>query len=73
MFNRIRLYCKKFLFPLNHAGESKHSKIGLVLGIIGGVIGLLIIGVIFIICKGKKKGCRPEVFVDVPGEFSVNK
>ncbi|XP_039146524.1 LRR receptor kinase SERK2-like isoform X1 [Dioscorea cayenensis subsp. rotundata] len=53
---------------MSDQGESNHSKIGLVLGIIGGVIGLLIISVIFIICKGKKKGCRPEIFVDVAGE-----
>ncbi|KAM0936926.1 putative transferase, protein kinase RLK-Pelle-LRR-II family [Dioscorea sansibarensis] len=72
-FTGNNLICgASFQYPcvskMSDQGESKHSKIGLVLGIIGGVIGLLIIGVIFIICKGKKKGCRPEVFVDVPGE-----
>ncbi|KAH7652791.1 Non-specific serine/threonine protein kinase protein [Dioscorea alata] len=72
-FTGNNLICgASFQYPcvskMSDQGESNHSKIGLVLGIIGGVIGLLIIGVIFIICKGKKKGCRPEIFVDVAGE-----
>ncbi|KAJ0960962.1 hypothetical protein J5N97_001066 [Dioscorea zingiberensis] len=53
---------------ISNQGESNHSKIGLVFGTIGGIIGLLIIGVLLILYKGKKKVYRPEVFVDVAGE-----
>lgn len=50
-------------------GGSHKSKIGVVLGTsIAGVIGLLFLGCILLYCKGQKKGHRPEVFVDVPGE-----
>ncbi|XP_064978148.1 LRR receptor kinase SERK2-like [Musa acuminata AAA Group] len=49
-------------------GKSPNSKIGIVLGIVGGVILLLVIGVVFLICKSRRKGYRREEFVDVAGE-----
>ncbi|KAF7037894.1 hypothetical protein CFC21_048171 [Triticum aestivum] len=51
-----------------YQGSSRGSKIGVVLGTVGGVIGLLIIGALFIICNGRRKGHLREVFVDVSGE-----
>lgn len=54
-------------FLLDLTGRSTNSKIGIVLGSAGGVIGLLIIGVAFLFCKGRRKGYRPEIFVDVSG------
>lgn len=50
-------------------GGSHNSKIGVVLGTsFAGVIGLLIVGFTLLYCKGRKKGYRPDVFVDVAGE-----
>ncbi|KAG1342350.1 putative LRR receptor kinase SERK2 [Cocos nucifera] len=49
-------------------GRSTNSKIGIVLGSAGGVIWLLVIGAAFLFCKGRRKGYRPEIFVDVSGE-----
>ncbi|KAG9451497.1 hypothetical protein H6P81_011462 [Aristolochia fimbriata] len=51
------------------AGGSKKSKIGVVIGTIAGVVGFLIcVGVLFLLLKGRHRGYRPEVFVDVAGE-----
>ncbi|KAM0838563.1 hypothetical protein ACQ4PT_060897 [Festuca glaucescens] len=52
----------------SYQGASRGSKIGIVLGTVGGVIGLLTIGALFIICNGRRKGHLREVFVDVSGE-----
>lgn len=50
-------------------GGSHSSKIGVVLGTIAGVIGLCFVVFIVLYCrKGRRKGYRPEVFVDVAGE-----
>lgn len=50
-------------------GGSHSSKIGIVLGSIAGVIGLSIVGFILLYFrKGRRKGYRPEVFVDVAGK-----
>lgn len=48
-------------------GSSKGSKIGIVIGTVGGVMGLLILGAICIICNGRRKSHLREVFVDVSG------
>lgn len=50
-------------------GKSQNSKVGIVLGIVGGVILLLVVGIICLICKSQRKGYRREEFVDVPGLF----
>ncbi|XP_048232721.1 probable LRR receptor-like serine/threonine-protein kinase At5g10290 isoform X2 [Ricinus communis] len=51
------------------SGSSNKPKIGIIVGIIGGVIILLLFGgLLFFICKGKHKGYKREVFVDVAGE-----
>uniref|UniRef100_A0A0D3F3P7 non-specific serine/threonine protein kinase n=1 Tax=Oryza barthii TaxID=65489 RepID=A0A0D3F3P7_9ORYZ len=49
-------------------GGSHSSKIGIVLGTVGGVIGLLIVAALFLFCKGRRKSHLREVFVDVAGE-----
>ncbi|KAL2343070.1 hypothetical protein Fmac_004355 [Flemingia macrophylla] len=50
-------------------GSSHKPKIGLIVGIvIGLVIILLLGGLLFFWCKGRHKGYRREVFVDVAGE-----
>jgi hypothetical protein len=52
-------------------GSSRGSTIGIVLGTVGGLMGLLIIGAIFIICNGRRKNHLREVFVDVSGSESA--
>ncbi|KAK4857761.1 hypothetical protein QYF36_005917 [Acer negundo] len=52
----------------NDSGNSKKPKVGIIVGIIGGIIVLLLGGVLFFMCKGRHKGNMREVFVDVAGE-----
>lgn len=50
------------------AGTSHKSKLGMILGIIGGIIGFLLLGaLVFLLSKGRHKGYKREVFVDVAG------
>ncbi|TXG60702.1 hypothetical protein EZV62_015275 [Acer yangbiense] len=51
----------------NDSGNSKKPKVGIIVGIIGGIIVLLLGGVLFFMCKGRHKGYMREVFVDVAG------
>ncbi|KAK1267698.1 putative LRR receptor-like serine/threonine-protein kinase [Acorus gramineus] len=53
---------------ISDSGGSNNSKIGIIIGTIGGIIGLFLIGLLAFFLKGKKKGYRREVFVDVAGE-----
>ncbi|KAJ8765761.1 hypothetical protein K2173_014883 [Erythroxylum novogranatense] len=51
------------------SGTSHKSKIGIIVGIVGGLaIIFLIGGLLFFLCKGRHKGCKEEVYVDVAGE-----
>ncbi|WCJ31898.1 LRR receptor kinase SERK2 [Euphorbia peplus] len=51
------------------SGSSDEPKIGIIVGIVGGILILLLFaGLLFFLCKGKHKGYRREVFVDVAGE-----
>lgn len=52
----------------NQGGGSHNSKVGVVVGIIGGVVGLLFIVAALLFCQCRKKAYKREVFVDVPGE-----
>ncbi|GMI67212.1 hypothetical protein like AT5G10290 [Hibiscus trionum] len=52
----------------NDSGSSRKSKVGTIVGIIGGFIILLFGGLLFFLCKGRRKGYMSEVFVDVAGE-----
>ncbi|KAL4579508.1 hypothetical protein LXL04_015657 [Taraxacum kok-saghyz] len=48
---------------------SKKSKAGIVIGVIGGVLGLLLLGcLVLFLWRGRNKGYKREVFVDVAGE-----
>ncbi|XP_058086535.1 LRR receptor kinase SERK2-like isoform X2 [Magnolia sinica] len=50
-------------------GGSRKPKIAIVFGTIGGVMGVLLCSaVLFLLWKGRHKGYRREVFVDVAGE-----
>lgn len=49
------------------SGSSKKPKIGIIVGIVGGLVVLLSGGLLFFLCKGKHKGYKREVFVDVAG------
>ncbi|XP_065873609.1 probable LRR receptor-like serine/threonine-protein kinase At5g10290 [Euphorbia lathyris] len=51
------------------SGSSNKPKIGIIVGIVGGILILLLFGgLLFFLCKGRHKGYRREVFVDVAGE-----
>ena len=49
------------------AGSSQKPKVGIIVGIVGGFIILLFGVLLFFLCKGRQKGYRGEVFVDVAG------
>ncbi|KAK7369338.1 hypothetical protein VNO80_11375 [Phaseolus coccineus] len=50
-------------------GSSHKQKTGLVVGIVIGLVAILFLGgLLFFWCKGRHKGYRREVFVDVAGE-----
>ncbi|GJM96339.1 hypothetical protein PR202_ga13163 [Eleusine coracana subsp. coracana] len=73
IFTGNNLTCgANFLHPcasnVSYQGSSRGSKIGIVLGTVGGAMGLLILGVLFIICHGRRKSHLREIFVDVSGE-----
>ncbi|KAB2055753.1 hypothetical protein F383_15434 [Gossypium arboreum] len=53
----------------NESGSSQKPKVGIIVGIIGGFIILLLFSsLLFFLCKGRRKGYKAEVFVDVAGE-----
>lgn len=50
------------------SGSSNKPKVGLIVGIIAGfTVALLLVGVLFFLCKGRYKGYKHEVFEDVAG------
>ncbi|CAD6251066.1 unnamed protein product [Miscanthus lutarioriparius] len=53
---------------MSYQSGSHSSKIGLILGTVGGILGLLIVGTLFLICNARRKSRLREVFVDVAGE-----
>ncbi|KAI3978557.1 hypothetical protein MKX01_015732 [Papaver californicum] len=61
-----------FLHPCasdNNNPVAHQSKLGILIGSVGGIIGILLLGgLLFFIWKGKQKGYKSEVFVDVAGE-----
>nr|DAD41111.1 TPA_asm: hypothetical protein HUJ06_015434 [Nelumbo nucifera] len=53
----------------NFTGTSKKSKFGIIFGVIGSVVGFLLCGgLLLLLLKGKHRGYRRELFVDVAGE-----
>ncbi|XWS33340.1 hypothetical protein CRYUN_Cryun22dG0073400 [Craigia yunnanensis] len=73
-FTGNRLNCGgNFPYPCvsngNDSGSLQKPKVGIIVGIVGGfIIFLLFGGLLFFLCKGRRKGYRGEVFVDVAGE-----
>ncbi|XP_066365192.1 LRR receptor kinase SERK2-like isoform X2 [Miscanthus floridulus] len=53
---------------MSYQSGSHSSKFGLILGTVGGILGLLIVGALFLICNARRKSHLREVFVDVAGE-----
>ncbi|KAK9162777.1 hypothetical protein Syun_003679 [Stephania yunnanensis] len=52
----------------NETGSSHKSKRGIIVGVAGGIVLLLLGVALFLVCKGKHKGYKREIFVDVAGE-----
>ncbi|KAK9096590.1 hypothetical protein Sjap_022087 [Stephania japonica] len=52
----------------NETGSSHKSKRGVIIGVVGGIVLLLLGVALFLVCKGKHKGYKREIFVDVAGE-----
>lgn len=53
----------------SNSGSSKRSKIGILAGTIGGgVVIILVLGLLFLLCQGRHRRNKGEVFVDVSGE-----
>ncbi|XP_056168306.1 probable LRR receptor-like serine/threonine-protein kinase At5g10290 isoform X2 [Syzygium oleosum] len=50
------------------SGASHKPKVGIIVGIVGGLFILLLVILVFILYKGRLKGYKREVFVDVAGE-----
>lgn len=48
-------------------GASHKPKVGIIVGIVGGLFILLLVILVFILYKGRLKGYKREVFVDVAG------
>ncbi|KAI6692087.1 hypothetical protein NL676_019797 [Syzygium grande] len=50
------------------SGASHKPKVGIIVGIVGGLFILLLVILVFILYRGRLKGYKREVFVDVAGE-----
>ncbi|TVU00520.1 hypothetical protein EJB05_54046 [Eragrostis curvula] len=65
------LNCGQHLFSCDggstRTGGSRNSKLNVVLGSIGGAVGLLVIGVIFLLWWQTMR-YRPEIYIDVSGQ-----
>ncbi|AQK69833.1 putative LRR receptor-like serine/threonine-protein kinase [Zea mays] len=55
----------------SYPSGSHNSKIGLILGTVGGILGLIIVGALFLICNARRKSHLREVFVDVAGSVPL--
>lgn len=52
-------------------GSSQKPKIGVIVGVVSGLIVLLLFGMLVFLYKGRRKGYRREVFVDVAGLYYI--
>ncbi|XP_031386051.1 probable LRR receptor-like serine/threonine-protein kinase At5g10290 isoform X2 [Punica granatum] len=50
------------------SSSSRKSKVGIIIGVVGGLVLLLLCGMLVFLYKGRQKGYRREAFVDVAGE-----
>lgn len=47
---------------------SRKPNVGLIVGIVGGLIGLLVFAIVlFLLWRSSHRGCKRDVYVDVPG------
>ncbi|KAK4791766.1 hypothetical protein SAY86_032179 [Trapa natans] len=51
-----------------NSSSSHKPKVGIIVGVVGGLIVLILCSMLVFLYKGRHKGYRPEVFVDVAGE-----
>ncbi|KAK7860220.1 putative lrr receptor-like serine/threonine-protein kinase [Quercus suber] len=67
--NHLNCSIKSPPFCASESGDtvgSKASKIGVILGIVGGCIAiLLLVALLLVLCRGRNSGYKREVFVDV--------
>lgn len=70
--NHLNCSIKSPPFCASESGDtvgSKASKIGVILGIVGGCIAIfLLVALLLVLCRGRNSGYKREVFVDVAGE-----
>ncbi|KAF5749790.1 Leucine-rich repeat transmembrane protein kinase family protein isoform 1 [Tripterygium wilfordii] len=52
----------------DQSGGSSKPKVGIIVGVTGGLTIIVLIGLLFFVCKGRHRGYKREVFVDVVGE-----
>ncbi|KAG8497349.1 hypothetical protein CXB51_008640 [Gossypium anomalum] len=53
----------------NDSGTTKKSKVGIIVGVVGGILVVLLFGgLLFFLYKRRQKGYKGDVFVDVEGE-----
>ncbi|PPD75678.1 hypothetical protein GOBAR_DD27391 [Gossypium barbadense] len=52
----------------NDSGTTKKSKVGIIVGVVGGILVVLFGGLLFFLYKRRQKGYKGDVFVDVEGE-----
>ncbi|XP_027078299.1 probable LRR receptor-like serine/threonine-protein kinase At5g10290 [Coffea eugenioides] len=53
----------------NNGGSSSKPKVGIIVGIVGGILGILLLGgLLLFVWRGRHRGYKREVFVDVAGE-----
>lgn len=54
-------------------GSSNKTKIGVIVGVVGGLVGILLLGgVLFFMCKSRLIGYKREVYVDVAGSVVLS-
>lgn len=51
------------------AGTTKKSKVGIIVGVVGGIFVLLFGGLLFFLYKRRQKDYKGDVFVDIEGYY----
>uniref|UniRef100_A0A6V7QVC9 non-specific serine/threonine protein kinase n=1 Tax=Ananas comosus var. bracteatus TaxID=296719 RepID=A0A6V7QVC9_ANACO len=65
---RLLSVSNRMVIHFNLIGGTHKSKVGVVLGSTGGVIGFLTMGILLLLWKRNRMHSKREIFVDVPGE-----
>lgn len=73
MFGIKIIYCPWPILKVEIlAGSPSKSKTGLVIGIVGGFLGIILLGgFMLFFWRGRNKGYKREIFVDVPGLYHL--